>query len=121
VTGDDIVSRFGLATFRELQRSMMALAADSDGNVESMDVMPTATLSENTNASEEKLYCAGRVWWLESKEYEPHPIVEVDPVKELYEIGLFPDMFAIHLPKSYLDSLDKLDKRHDCNETTAQD
>jgi len=121
VTGDDIVSRFGLATFRELQQSMMALAKSNDDvNAESMNVDLPSSL-ETANANEEKLYCAGRVWWLESKEYEPHPIVEVDPVKELYEIGLFPDMFAIHLPKSYLDSLDKLDKRHGSNESTTQD
>ncbi len=46
------------------------------------------------------------------KEYEPHPIVEVNPVKELHEIGLFPEMFAIHLPKAYMDSLEKLDQGH---------
>ena len=109
VTGDDIVSRFGLSTFRELQRNMTALANDDDNeNVSNTSGFVPVRKDNN----EEKLYCAGRVWWLESKEYEPHPIVEVDPVKELYEIGLFSDMFAIHLPKAYLDSLDKLDKRH---------
>jgi hypothetical protein len=39
-------------------------------------------------------------------------IVEVNPVKELHEIGLFPEMFAIHLPKAYMDSLEKLDQGH---------
>lgn len=107
VTGDDVVSRFGLATFRELQSKLLALAkSDDDGGDENMEVtMPTN--------DDEKLYCAGRVWWLESKEYEPHPIVEVDPVQELYEIGLFPDMFAIHLPKAYLDTLEALDHHHE--------
>jgi hypothetical protein len=105
VTGDDVVSRFGLATFRELQSKLLALAKSDDGGDENMEVTPTN--------DDEKLYCAGRVWWLESKEYEPHPIVEVDPVQELYEIGLFPDMFAIHLPKAYLDTLEALDHHHE--------
>jgi hypothetical protein len=34
----------------------------------------------------------------------------VNPDKELHEIGLFPEMFAIHLPKAYMDSLEKLDQ-----------
>jgi hypothetical protein len=55
---------------------------------------------ETSEFEKEKLYCAGRVWWLQSKEYEPHPIVEVNPVKELHEIGLFPEMFAISSSKS---------------------
>ena len=109
VTGDDIVSRFGLSTFRELQRSMMALANNDDESTSANEAARHSPPPPPEN--EEMLYCAGRVWWLQSKEYEPHPIVEVNPVKELYEIGLFPDMFAIHLPKAYLDTLDKLDQR----------
>lgn len=104
VTGDDVVSRFGLTTFREMQHCMIA-CAETYTNEEQVQLP--------RHDKEEKLYCAGRVWWLESKEYEPHPIVEVDPVQELKEIGLFPDMFAIHLPNAYIASLEKLDRHHD--------
>jgi hypothetical protein len=136
VTGDDVVSRFRLATFRELQEKLLQAAKnDNEDDVEnttsimngndnvemdeSMDDTCEMVSSESAippleQAEDEKLYCAGRVWWLQSKEYEPHPIVQVNPVKELNEIGLFPEMFAIHLPKAYMDSLEKLNQgQHD--------
>jgi pimeloyl-ACP methyl ester carboxylesterase len=123
VTGDDVVSRFGLATFRELQAKMLQLGNEDYVNNHSIHGNEDIKIGNNshlddTNKMEtsefekDKLYCAGRVWWLQSKEYEPHPIVEVKPVKELHEIGLCPELFAIHLPKAYMDSLEKLDQGH---------
>ena len=111
VTGDDLVSRFGLATFRELQGAMMAMSAlvPPGGATKS-------TLDEKREAlgglpgEPDKLFCAGKVWWLNSREFEPHPIVEIDPVQELDKIELFPGLFAVHLPRSYLDTLAKLDE-----------
>jgi len=102
VYGDDLVSRLSLASFRELQRDIVATSMEEDGNTS-----PTNTSSDAIE--EEKLYCTGKVWWLESKEYEPHQIVEVNPVEHLQHIELFSDMIATHMPWAYLDALEKLD------------
>jgi hypothetical protein len=65
VMGDDIISRFELATFRELQRALMVLSSDdtdtNDDNDTNNATMPPLTI-ENGDGSidEEGLYCC---WW----------------------------------------------------------
>uniref|UniRef100_A0A7S4S8V7 sn-1-specific diacylglycerol lipase n=1 Tax=Ditylum brightwellii TaxID=49249 RepID=A0A7S4S8V7_9STRA len=103
VFGDDLVSRLSLATFRELQR-----------DIANISIKNNESSNQTTDADdEEKLYCAGKVWWLESNEYKPHPIVEIDPVEDLHHIELFSDMLTTHLPWAYLDALEKLDTHSD--------
>jgi hypothetical protein len=107
VTGDDVVSRLGLATFKELQRAMVALAQSHNA---ALDDAAKQELLANLPAEEDKLFCGGKVWWLSSREFQPHPVVEIDPVQELNSIELFDDIFAVHLPSSYLDTLSALDE-----------
>jgi len=103
VTGDDIVSRLSLASFKDLQRALVTLAPRSD-----LPLKEKHKLLAKLPKEEKRLYCAGRVWWLESEEYAPEPIVEVDPIKELHSIELFSNVVGVHLPHSYIRSLDKL-------------
>uniref|UniRef100_A0A7S4J055 sn-1-specific diacylglycerol lipase n=1 Tax=Odontella aurita TaxID=265563 RepID=A0A7S4J055_9STRA len=103
VFGDDIVSRLGLETFRELQCDIQALDLSTNGKNQGEG--PVIYPLEG----EEKMYCAGRVWWLESKELEPYPIVEIDPVEELNAIELHPNMFSIHLPNACIEVLEGLE------------
>jgi hypothetical protein len=107
VTGDDVVSRLGLATFKELQRAMVALAQPHNAGLDDAD---KEALLAQLPAEEDKLFCSGKVWWLSSREFQPHPIVEIDPVQELKSIELFDDIFAVHLPNNYLDALSALDE-----------
>jgi len=101
VTGDDIVSRLSLASFKDLQLEMMALANLSSSASTEERARALATVEREADT----LHCAGRVWWINSAEFAPEPMVEVDPVRELSAIELFNDLFTIHLPSAYLDTL----------------
>ena len=102
VIGDDIVSRLSLSTFKELQRSLIAMSPDLSVSEKAEMIKEVGRLSK-----EDKLFSAGKVILLHSEEYKGIPQV-VDPVDTLHYIELSSQLFSVHTPNNYLDAVAQL-------------
>eukprot|EP00516_Mucochytrium_quahogii_P000822 CAMPEP_0203763376 /NCGR_PEP_ID=MMETSP0098-20131031/16094_1 /ASSEMBLY_ACC=CAM_ASM_000208 /TAXON_ID=96639 /ORGANISM=" , Strain NY0313808BC1" /LENGTH=535 /DNA_ID=CAMNT_0050658131 /DNA_START=1211 /DNA_END=2818 /DNA_ORIENTATION=- len=107
VVGDDVVARLSLSSFRDMQRAMVALAPmHSVSNEEKLQVFKDLPRDE----VKDKLFSSGSVYLLDSHEFHGRA-VEVDAVRTLHSIELSSEMFSVHLPNQYMESISKLYNR----------
>lgn len=99
VVGDDFVSRLSFETVVEMERAVVAFASIENNagmtEEEKLDLY-TALPKEPC-----KLFCAGRVWLLDSPEFN-HLAMEIDPNLLFHSMELSETFLTLHFPHRYL-------------------